>query len=310
MLTLFQTTIIMQIGFIGLGKMGFNLVQNLLQHKHQVVAYDIDNQLVTKIENEGATGASSLAELVGALEKPRAIWLMIPAGHLVDTVLTELKPHLDADDLVIDGGNSNYKDSIRRADDLKKNGVHYLDCGTSGGTSGARNGACTMIGGEKEAFSRVEAVFKDISVENGYLHTGAVGSGHFVKMVHNGIEYGMMQAIAEGFEVFEKSGFDLDFQAVAKLFNHGSVVRGWLMELTENAFSKDPKLETIRGRMNASGEGKWTLETALDLGVPTPVIALSLMMRYRSLQDDTFTGKVVAALRNEFGGHAVEKIEP
>ena len=300
----------MQIGFIGLGKMGFNLVQNLLQHNHQVVAYDIENQLVTRIKDEGATGATSLAELVNALEKPRAIWLMIPAGSLVDAVLTELKPHLDADDLVIDGGNSNYKDSIRRAEDLKKSGVYYLDCGTSGGTSGARNGACTMIGGEKTAFSRVEAVFKDISVENGYLHTGAVGSGHFVKMVHNGIEYGMMQAIAEGFEVFEKSGFDLDFQAIAGLFNHGSVVRGWLMELTENAFSKDPKLETIRGRMNASGEGKWTLETALDLGVPTPVIALSLMMRYRSLQDDTFTGKVVAALRNEFGGHAVEKIEP
>jgi 6-phosphogluconate dehydrogenase len=300
----------MQIGFIGLGKMGFNLVQNLLQHQHQVVAYDIDNQLITKIQVEGATGATSLAELVSALDKPRAIWLMIPAGPLIDTVLTELKPLLDADDLVIDGGNSNYKDSIRRAEDLKNQGVHYLDCGTSGGTSGARNGACTMIGGEKTAFSRVEAVFKDISVENGYLHTGAVGSGHFVKMVHNGIEYGMMQAIAEGFEVFEKSGFDLDFQAIASLFNHGSVVRGWLMELTENAFSKDPKLATIRGRMNASGEGKWTLETALDLGVPTPVIALSLMMRYRSLQDDTFTGKVVAALRNEFGGHAVEKIEP
>lgn len=300
----------MQIGFVGLGKMGFNLVQNLVQHQHQVVAYDIDNQLVTKIKDEGATGVTSLAELVGVLDKPRAIWLMIPAGPLVDAVLTELKPHLDADDLVIDGGNSNYKDSIRRAEDLKKQGVHYLDCGTSGGTSGARNGACTMIGGEKAAFLRVEAVFKDISVENGYLHTGAVGSGHFVKMVHNGIEYGMMQAIAEGFEVFEKSGFDLDFQAIAGLFNHGSVVRGWLMELTENAFSKDPKLATIRGRMNASGEGKWTLETALDLGVPTPVIALSLMMRYRSLQDDTFTGKVVAALRNEFGGHAVEKIEP
>lgn len=300
----------MQIGFIGLGKMGFNLVQNLVQHQHQVVAYDIDNQLVTKIKDEGATGVTSLAELVGALDKPRAIWLMIPAGPSVDAVLTELKPHLDADDLVIDGGNSNYKDSMRRAEDLKKQGVQYLDCGTSGGTSGARNGACTMIGGEKAAFSRVEAVFKDISVENGYLHTGAVGSGHFVKMVHNGIEYGMMQAIAEGFEVFEKSGFDLDFQAIAGLFNHGSVVRGWLMELTENAFSKDPKLATIRGRMNASGEGKWTLETALDLGVPTPVIALSLMMRYRSLQDDTFTGKVVAALRNEFGGHAVEKIEP
>jgi 6-phosphogluconate dehydrogenase len=298
----------MQIGFIGLGKMGFNLVQNLLEHDHAVVAYDIDTALVTSIENEGATGATSLADLVQKLEKPRAIWLMIPSGPLVDTVLTDLKPHLDADDLVIDGGNSNFKDSIRRAEDLKNQDVYYLDCGTSGGTSGARNGACTMIGGEKQAFARVEHVFKDISVEGGFLHTGAVGSGHFVKMVHNGIEYGMMQAIAEGFEVFEKSGFDLDFEAIAHLFNSGSVVRGWLMELMENAFSKDPKLETIRGRMNSSGEGKWTLETALDLGVPTPVIALSLMMRYRSLQDDTFTGKVVAALRNEFGGHAVEKI--
>jgi 6-phosphogluconate dehydrogenase len=298
----------MQIGFIGLGKMGFNLVQNLLEHQHTVVAYDIDAALIASIEKEGATGATSLADLVQKLEKPRAIWLMIPAGPLVDTVLTELKLLLDADDLVIDGGNSNFKDSIRRAEDLKNQGVNYLDCGTSGGTSGARNGACTMIGGEKQAFARVEQVFKDISVEGGFLHTGAVGSGHFVKMVHNGIEYGMMQAIAEGFEVFEKSGFDLDFEAIAHLFNSGSVVRGWLMELMENAFSKDPKLETIRGRMNSSGEGKWTLETALDLGVPTPVIALSLMMRYRSLQDDTFTGKVVAALRNEFGGHAVEKI--
>ncbi len=298
----------MQIGFIGLGKMGFNLVQNLLEHKHDVVAYDINQEVVKKLANEGATGATNLAELVQKLEKPRAVWLMIPAGNLVDTVLAELTPHLDIDDVVIDGGNSNFKDSIRRAEELKKRGVYYLDCGTSGGTSGARNGACTMIGGENAAFSRVEQVFKDISVENGYLHTGAVGSGHFVKMVHNGIEYGMMQAIAEGFEVFEKSGFDLEFEAIARLFNNGSVVRSWLMELMVNAFSKDPKLETIRGRMNASGEGKWTLETALDLGVPTPVIALSLMMRYRSLQDDTFTGKVVAALRNEFGGHAVEKI--
>jgi 6-phosphogluconate dehydrogenase len=297
----------MQIGFIGLGKMGFNLVQNLLAHKHKVVAYDINPEAVEKITKEGAKGVASLPKLIASLKKTRVVWLMIPAGQLVDDVLTQLKPLLSPNDIVIDGGNSNYKDSIRRSKSLEEVGVLYLDCGTSGGTSGARNGACTMIGGQKAAFEQLEPVFKDISVENGYLYTGAAGSGHFVKMVHNGIEYGMMQAIAEGFEVFEKSGFDLDFEAIAKLFNNGSVVRGWLMELTANAFSKDPKLETIKGKMFSSGEGRWTLETALDLGVPTPVIALSLLMRYRSLQDDTFSGKVVAALRNEFGGHAVEK---
>jgi 6-phosphogluconate dehydrogenase len=297
----------MQIGFIGLGKMGFNLVQNLLEHQHDVVAYDIDKNLVEKISQEGAKGVHSLSEMAVSLTTPRVFWLMIPAGPLVDDVLTELKPLLLADDIVVDGGNSNFKDSVRRGKDMASIGVHYLDCGTSGGTSGARYGACTMIGGNKSAFERVESVFKDISVEKGYLYTGESGSGHFVKMVHNGIEYGMMQAIAEGFEVFEKSGFDLDFEAIAQLFNQGSVIRGWLMELTANAFSKDPKLESIKGKMFSSGEGRWTLETALDLGVPTPVIALSLLMRYRSLQDDTFTGKVVAALRNEFGGHAVEK---
>ena len=297
----------MQIGFIGLGKMGFNLVQNLLEHQHEVVAYDIDKNLVGKISQEGAKGVYSLTEMAASLPTPRVFWLMIPAGPLVDNVLTELKPLLLADDIVVDGGNSNFKDTVRRSQDMASIGVHYLDCGTSGGTSGARHGACTMIGGNKAAFERVESVFKDISVEKGYLYTGESGSGHFVKMVHNGIEYGMMQAIAEGFEVFEKSGFDLDFEAIAQLFNQGSVIRGWLMELTANAFSKDPKLESIKGKMFSSGEGRWTLETALDLGVPTPVIALSLLMRYRSLQDDTFTGKVVAALRNEFGGHAVEK---
>jgi 6-phosphogluconate dehydrogenase len=297
----------MQIGFIGLGKMGFNLVQNLLAHQHKVVAYDINREAVEKITKAGAKGVVSIPKLIASLKKTRVVWLMIPAGELVDDVLTQLKPLLSPNDIVIDGGNSNYKDSIRRSKSLEEVGVLYLDCGTSGGTSGAKNGACTMIGGQKAAFEQLEPVFKDISVENGYLYTGAAGSGHFVKMVHNGIEYGMMQAIAEGFEVFEKSGFDLDFEAIAQLFNNGSVVRGWLMELTANAFSKDPKLETIKGKMFSSGEGKWTLETALDLGVPTPVIALSILMRYRSLQDDTFSGKVVAALRNEFGGHAVEK---
>ena len=298
----------MEIGFIGLGKMGFNLVQNLLEHKHKVVAYDIDKTLVEKITAEGATGVNSLPDLVNTLKKKRIIWLMIPAGHIVDKVIDDLKPLLSKQDIVIDGGNSNYKDSIRRAADLKTWGIHFLDCGTSGGISGARHGACTMIGGDIEPFKRVEKAFKDISLKNGYLHTGASGSGHFVKMVHNGIEYGMMQAIAEGFDIYNKSGFNLDFEAIAHLFNQGSVIRGWLMELTANAFSKDPHLETIKGKMFSSGEGKWTLETALELGVPTPVIAMSLMMRYRSLEDDTFAGKVVAALRNEFGGHAVEKV--
>lgn len=297
----------MHIGFIGLGKMGFNLVLNLLRHNHTVVGYDINETLVNEIKAEGAQGVNSLADLYNALPAPRILWLMIPAGPLVDKVIDQLLPFVQAGDIIIDGGNSHYQDSIRRYNQLKERGVGFVDCGTSGGTSGALDGACTMVGGDREVVEVVESVFQEISVEDGYLHAGPAGSGHFTKMVHNGIEYGMMQSIAEGFEVLEKSPFPINYQAVAKLWNHGSVVRSWLMELTENAFSKDPKLESIRGVMHSSGEGKWTLETALDLGVPTPVIALSLLMRYRSLQDDTFSGKVVAALRNEFGGHAVEK---
>lgn len=234
---------------------------------------------------------------------------MVPAGEIVDNVITSLIPFLNRNDIIIDGGNSNYKDSKRRFAQLKKLGFDFLDCGTSGGTSGALNGACTMIGGDKTVFDYVATVFEAISVTNGWLYTGEAGSGHFTKMVHNGIEYGMMQSIAEGFEVFEHSEYDINFEKTAKLFNHGSVIRSWLMELTENAFSKDAKLDSIKGIMHSSGEGKWTLETALDLGVPTPVIALSIMMRYRSQMQDTFSGKVVAALRNEFGGHAVEKNE-
>ncbi|WP_128547534.1 phosphogluconate dehydrogenase (NAD(+)-dependent, decarboxylating) [Larkinella soli] len=297
----------MHIGFIGLGKMGFNLVVNLLRHGHQVVGYDVNQSLVSLLAEQGATPAGSLPELFQALPENRVIWLMIPAGKLVDDVIAEILPLLRAGDIVIDGGNSHYQDSIRRYDTLKEHGVHFVDCGTSGGISGALNGACTMVGGDPEAIEKLAPVFTQISVEEGYLHTGRAGSGHFTKMVHNGIEYGMMQAIAEGFEVLEKSGFDLDLQAVANLWNHGSVVRSWLMELIENAFRKDPHLDELRGTMFSSGEGKWTLETALNLGIPTPVIALSVLMRYRSLQEDTFAGKVVAALRNEFGGHAVEK---
>lgn len=297
----------MQIGLIGLGKMGFNLALNLKRNGYVVVANDVNTDFVHKIGQEGIATAETISELTRQLKGRRVIWIMVPAGEIVDEVIFSLLPFLNKNDIVIDGGNSNFKDSKRRFQMLKENGVCYLDCGTSGGTSGALNGACTMIGGDKDVFDYVAQVFEAISVPNGSLYTGASGSGHYTKMVHNGIEYGMMQSIAEGFEVFEHSEFDIDFEKTAKLFNHGSVVRSWLMELTENAFSKDPKLESIKGVMHSSGEGKWTLEEALDLGVPTPVIALSIMMRYRSQMQDTFSGKVVAALRNEFGGHAVEK---
>ncbi len=296
----------MQIALIGLGKMGYNLALNLRNHGHQVVAHDRSTDLTAKIAAETSIAAAySLADLCASTTPRRVLWLMVPSGHIVDEVIEGLLPHLSPSDILIDGGNSNFNDSVRRYHALKAKGIDFLDCGTSGGTSGALNGACTMIGGEREVYDHCKPVFDDISLPDGTQYIGGPGAGHFTKMVHNGIEYGMMQAIAEGFEVLEKSSYDIDFQKVAELWNHGSVVRSWLMELTANAFAKDPRLNSIRGVMHSSGEGKWTLETALDLGVPTPVIALSLLMRYRSQQDDTFTGKVVAALRNEFGGHAV-----
>jgi 6-phosphogluconate dehydrogenase len=299
----------MQIGLVGLGKMGYNLALNLRRNGYDVVANDVNRATIDELvaEAPGIRPAYSLEELTDQLTERRVIWLMIPAGKITEDVIGLLKGRLNPGDILIDGGNSHFRDSVRRGEELKADGIHFLDCGTSGGVEGALHGACTMVGGDPEAYAYVADVFQKISVENGALYAGSSGSGHFVKMVHNGIEYGMMQAIAEGFEVMEKSVFNLDLEAVAKVWNHGSVVRSWLMELTERAFSKDARLDGIKGKMFSSGEGKWTLETALDLGVPTPVIALSLLMRYRSLQDDTFAGKVVAALRNEFGGHAVEK---
>lgn len=299
----------MNIGVVGLGKMGFNLSLNLLDHSHEVIVYDINQEAVENLSKHGAVGAATISELVDRLSSPRVIWLMVPAGAITDNVISELKPLLSEGDIVIDGGNSHYKQSVHRAEELLNQGIHFLDVGTSGGTEGARNGVCTMVGGNQEAFQHVEPVFRDICVENGYLYAGESGSGHFLKMVHNGIEYGMMQSIAEGFDLLEKSSFDFDYEKVARVWNNGSVIRSWLMELTENAFSKDSKLTGIKGVMHSSGEGKWTVETALDFQTATPVIALSLMMRYRSLEEDTFTGKVVAALRNEFGGHAIVKNE-
>jgi 6-phosphogluconate dehydrogenase len=297
----------MQIGLVGLGKMGFNLARNIQSKGHEVVAYDINEASLQSISQYGVKPVRSLKELAERVKTKRVIWLMIPAGDLVDKTIDELKNYLTVGDIVIDGGNSFFKDSIRRGKDLQSLQIDYLDCGTSGGTEGALNGVCAMIGGNRFAFNHCEPLFKDISLKDGYLYCGASGSGHYVKMVHNGIEYGMMQAIAEGFEVMHKSEFKLDLEKVAGVWNHGSVVRSWLMELTENALRKDPGLESIKGVMHSSGEGKWTLETALEQQIATPVIALSLLMRYRSLQEDTFSGKVVAALRNEFGGHAVEK---
>ncbi|AAU17180.1 decarboxylating 6-phosphogluconate dehydrogenase [Bacillus cereus] len=296
----------MQVGLIGLGKMGLNLGKNLMDHKHEVAAFDLNASAVEEMKEYGATGASSLNELVQSLQSPRVLWVMVPHA-VVDSVIDEVTPLLSKGDILIEAGNSHYKESIRRYEQLKKDGIHFMDAGTSGGMEGARNGACYMIGGDQEAWDIVEPIFRDTAVENGYLYAGKAGSGHFLKMVHNGIEYGMMAAIGEGFEILEKSEFDYDYEKVSRVWNNGSVIRSWLMELTENAFSKDAKLDEIKGVMHSSGEGKWTVETALDLQTATPVIAMSLLMRYRSLDNDTFTGKVVAALRNEFGGHAVEK---
>ncbi|SFE57350.1 6-phosphogluconate dehydrogenase [Thermoanaerobacter thermohydrosulfuricus] len=297
----------MKVGLIGLGRMGFNLALNMRDHGHEVVAYNRSPEKIKEAEKEGIKGAYTIEDLVKKLERRRIIWLMVPAGDPVDEMIEKLVPLLEEHDIIIDGVNSYYKDTLRRYEMLKEKEIDFVDVGTSGGIEGARHGACTMIGAEDEVFKYIEPLIRDISAENGYLHTGKNGSGHFAKMVHNGIEYGMMQAIGEGFEVLEKSQFDFDLKEVARVWSHGSVIRGWLMELMEKAFEKDPKLSGIKGVMHSSGEGLWTVEEALNLKVPVPVIAQSLFMRYRSEQEDTFAGKVVAALRNEFGGHAVEK---
>lgn len=299
----------MNIGLIGLGKMGYNLALNMKSKGHQVSATDVNKEAVEKISQEGIQIFASNKDLVDSLPSPKTVWLMVPAGEITEQVMDEVAGYMTEGDIIIDGGNSNYKDTLRRGEKLKQKGIYLVDCGTSGGMEGALHGVCTMIGGEKEAWTHVEELFRDISIENGYLYTGNPGSGHFLKMIHNGIEYGMMQAIAEGYEILEKSQFDYDYEQVSRVWNNGSVIRSWLIELMENAFKKDPKLEGIRGVMQSSGEGKWTVETALDLQASAPVIALSQFMRYRSLENDTFHGKVVAALRNEFGGHAVVKSE-
>ncbi|MBJ7647607.1 decarboxylating 6-phosphogluconate dehydrogenase [Weissella confusa] len=299
----------MKFAMIGLGKMGLNLVKNAADNGHEVVAFDLNADFVKEADaySDLVSPATDMDDMLAQLPSPKVVWVMVPAGVPTNSTIDTLIEKLDAGDIIIDGGNSNYKDNLEQNKRTTAAGIKFFDAGTSGGMSGARNGGNFMIGGDDaEAWKVLEPLFKSIALEDGYLYTGRLGSGHYLKMVHNGIEYGMMQAIAEGFEVLEASQFDYDYEAVAKLWNHGSVVRSWLMELAEEQFAKDPKLSAISGRMHSSGEGKWTIEESLDLEVPAPVIALSLMMRYRSLQEDTFTGKVVSALRNGFGGHAMD----
>ncbi|MBS9334965.1 decarboxylating 6-phosphogluconate dehydrogenase [Fructobacillus sp. M1-13] len=299
----------MKFAMIGLGKMGLNLVKNAVDNGHEVVAFDLNKDFVAEADaySDKVEGVNSLDDMLAKLPSPKVVWVMVPAGKPTNSTIDTLIEKMDKGDIIIDGGNSNYKDNLEQNKRTTAAGINLFDAGTSGGMSGARNGGNFMIGGDNaEAWKTLEPLFESIAQKDGYLYTGRLGSGHYLKMVHNGIEYGMMQAIAEGFEVLEASQFDYDYEAVAKLWNNGSVVRSWLMELIEEQFAKDPKLSAISGRMHSSGEGKWTVEESLDLEVPAPVIYLSLAMRYRSLQEDTFTGKVVSALRNGFGGHAMD----
>jgi len=295
----------MELGVIGLGRMGSNMSQRLMKGGHSVVAYDRSPEAVRGVEKAGATGAGSLEELVKKLSPPRAVWLMVPAGAPVAETIHSLAPLLSPGDAIIDGGNSYYKDSIQRAASLQKHRIHFLDVGTSGGIWGLKMGYCLMVGGDQEVFRRLEPIFRTLAPEQGYAYMGRSGAGHFVKMVHNGIEYGLLQAYAEGFELLHASPYELDLAQLARLWNRGSVVRSWLLELAEKALAADPDLATIKGYVEDSGEGRWTVLEAVERGVPLPVISLSLLSRFRSQQDESFGAKVIAALRREFGGHAV-----
>jgi 6-phosphogluconate dehydrogenase len=286
--------------------MGANMVRRLLRHGHQVVAYNRTPDKTREIAQEGAEAAFSLAELADKLAPPRAVWLMVPAGEATETQINELLPHLAPGDIVVDGGNANFHDSQRRHAQLAGAGIHFVDAGVSGGIWGLSEGYCLMVGGEPEPVAHLEPIFTALAQPGGYLHVGGPGAGHYVKMVHNGIEYGLMEAYAEGFEILHASEFQLDLPAIARLWNHGSVVRSWLLELAERALTPDQDLTHLKGWVADSGEGRWTVQEALDRDVPAPAITLALLMRLRSRQEDSYAAKVLAALRNEFGGHPVQ----
>jgi 6-phosphogluconate dehydrogenase len=298
----------MKLAMIGLGRMGGNMVERLMRHGLETVVFDRSPDTVAKYAGLGAAGSKDLQDLVRQLPTPRVIWIMVPAGDPVDQTIAALMPMLGAGDIIIDGGNSNFHDTIRRAERLRADRVELIDSGTSGGIWGLENGYCLMVGGSDAAVKHCEPIFRALAPESGYLHVGPSGSGHYVKMVHNGIEYGLLQAYAEGYEILHESKTfpNLDLGAIAEVWQHGSVVRSWLNELAALAFSRDVSLAAIKGWVADSGEGRWTVQEAIDLDVPAPVITLSLQARFRSRQTESFGAKVIAALRNEFGGHAVK----
>ena len=298
----------MKIKIIGLGKMGLSLVKNLRQQNYEVVCYDINEEARMMASEVGAVAVSELVDFfVNEKAEASVYWMMLPSGKITEDMIQICRESLLPGDILIDGGNSRFADSVHHYHILKEKGIHFLDVGTSGGMSGALNGACMMVGGEAEIFASIENLFKDLCVENGYLYCGEAGSGHYLKMVHNGIEYGMMQAIGEGFNLLHHSRFDYDLEQVARVFNTGSVVRSWLMELTENALRENPTMAGISGQVPSSGEGKWTVEEMLEMQQSAPVITQSLLTRYASMDTEKYGEKIIASLRNQFGGHAIPK---
>ena len=297
----------MELGFVGLGKMGMNMVTRLRRDQHRVVVFDRNAALVKQAEGQGCVGAGSLAELAGKLAPPRAVWIMVPSGAPTEETVQAVAALLQRGDTVIDGGNTRYLDDVRRAADLAPKGLHYVDVGTSGGIWGLTVGYCLMVGGEEAAVARLEPIFRTLAPERGWAHVGGTGAGHYVKMVQNGIEYSMMQGYAEGFELMAKSGYKLDLARIADLWMHGSVVRSWLLELAAGALAQDPRLDGIKGYVQDSGEGRWMIADAIEKDVPVPTLTAALFTRFRSRQEESFAEKLLAALRNAFGGHSVRR---
>lgn len=297
----------MQLGFVGLGKMGLNMVTRLVAGGHEIVAYDRDAAATARAESAGARGAATLDALVSALSSPRAVWVMVPAGDPTESTIAELADILSPNDVIIDGGNTNFHDDVRRAEALGARDLHYIDAGTSGGVWGLEEGYCLMVGGEEDVCVYLEPIFLTLAPEEGYLRVGGHGAGHYVKMIHNGIEYGLMQAYAEGFELMHASQYRLDVAAVASLWVHGSVVRSWLLELAARALAENPELAGIEGYVEDSGEGRWTLHEGIDRAVALPVLTAALFTRFRSREADPFAERLLAALRNQFGGHSITK---